>query len=62
MQPKYWPIVSFPGIMQPEQEILKQAQINNTKELLSRTRITQTRLALANQLKLNQKKSINGLS
>ena len=55
MQPKYWSIDSLPGIMQPEQEILKQAQINHTNELLSRTRTIQSKKNLANQLKLNQK-------
>ena len=55
MQPKYWSISSLPGIKQPEQEILKQAQINNTSELLSRTKTTQSKHKLATQLKLNQK-------
>lgn len=55
MQPKYWSIDSLPGIMQPEQKILKKAQINNTNELLSRAKTNQSKIILANQLKINQK-------
>lgn len=55
MQPKYWPIDSLPGIKQAEQEILKRAQINNTNELLNRSKTPQSKIILANELKLNPK-------
>ncbi len=55
MQPQYWPIECLPGLMPPEQKLLKLNQINDTKELLKRTNSPQSRQALANQLKLNLK-------
>ena len=55
MQPQYWSIDCLPGIMLPEQELLKTNNIADTRELLKRADAPQSRQALANRLKLNRK-------
>ena len=55
MQAQYLPIEQLPGLMLPEQELLKFHGIPNTKELLNRTLTAQSRQNLAAKLKLNSK-------
>ena len=55
MQSQYWSIDRLPGLQQPEQKLLKQNNILDTKELLLRTSNSNSRRDLASQLQLNQK-------
>lgn len=55
MQSQYWSIDRLPGLMPREQELLKRNNITDTKELLNQTSTPNSRLALANQLKMNLK-------
>lgn len=55
MQSQYWSIDRLPGLMPQEQELLKSNNIIDTKVLLNQTRTSNSRLALANQLKMNLK-------
>ena len=38
MKSKYWSIALLPGLMLPEQQLLKAQGIENTQELLQRTK------------------------
>ncbi|WP_019505285.1 DUF4332 domain-containing protein [Pleurocapsa sp. PCC 7319] len=55
MESRYWSIDRLPGLMLREQELLKRNNITDTKELLNQTSTPNSRLALANQLKMNLK-------
>lgn len=55
MQSQYWSIDRLPGLMPQEQKLLKSNNITDTKELLNQTSTPNSRLALANQLKMNLK-------
>ena len=55
MQSQYWSIDRLPGLMPQEQELLRINNITDTKELLNQTSTPNSRLALANQLKMNLK-------
>lgn len=55
MQSQYWSIDRLPGLMPQEQELLKSNNITDTKVLLNQTRTSNSRLVLANQLKMNLK-------
>lgn len=55
MQSQYWSIDRLPGLMPPEQRLLQSEGIENTAQLLKRTRSPQSKQNLASKLKLNQK-------
>lgn len=55
MQSQYWSIDRLPGLMLPEQKLLKSEGIEDTQELLNRTKTLQSKQSLASKLKLNQK-------
>ena len=55
MKSEYWSIALLPGLKLPEQELLKAQGIENTQELLNKTRTLESKIALASKLKLSQK-------
>jgi Domain of unknown function (DUF4332) len=55
MQPQYWSIDRLPGLMLPEQKLLKAQKIEHTDELLKRTQTPESKIDLASKLKLTQK-------
>ncbi len=55
MKSRYWSIDCLPGLMLPEQSLLKSEGIGDTKELLKRTKTLESKQSLASKLKLNQK-------
>lgn len=55
MKSEYWLIDILPGLMLLERKLLKAQGIENTQELLKRTRTPAARLALAGKLRLSQK-------
>ena len=55
MKSKYWSIALLPGLMLPEQQLLKAQGIENTQELLQRTKTQASKIDLASKLKLHQK-------
>lgn len=55
MKSKYWSIDLLPGLMLPEQQLLQAQGIENTQELLQRTKTQESKIDLASKLKLHQK-------
>lgn len=55
MQPQYWVIDLLPGLMLPEQKLLKAQGIENTLDLLKQTPTLKSKIELAGKLKLHQK-------
>jgi hypothetical protein len=55
MQPQYWSIDLLPGLMLPEQKLLKAQGIDNTLDLLKQTKTLESKIDLASKLKLHQK-------
>ena len=55
MKSQYWSIDRLPGLRLPEQNLLKSEDIENTQELLKRTKTLESKQRLASKLKLNQK-------
>ncbi len=55
MQSQYWSTDLLPGLMLPEQNLLKSEGIKDTKELLKCTQTLESKRSLASKLKLNQK-------
>lgn len=55
MESQYWSTDRLPGLMLPEQNLLKSEGIEDTKELLKRTNTPESKQSLACKLKLNQK-------
>ncbi len=55
MKSQYWSIDCLPGLRLPEQKLLKSEHIEDTQELLKRTKTLELKQRLASKLKLNQK-------
>lgn len=55
MESQYWSIDRLPGLRLPEQKLLRSEHIEDTQELLKRTKTLELKQQLASKLKLNQK-------
>ena len=55
MESIYWSIDLIPGLKLPEQKLLKAQEIEDTRELLERTKTPKAKTDLAGKLRLNQK-------
>lgn len=55
MRSQYWLIERIPGLMLLERKLLKAQGIEDTRELLKRTKTLESKIDLASKLKLNQK-------
>lgn len=55
MESQYWAIELIPGLKLPEQKLLKAQGIENTRQLLTRTKTQPEKIDLASKLRLNQK-------
>ncbi len=53
MKPSYWTVDKLPGLSEQEQTQLKSCGINTTRDLLEKTRTSQSKQSLANHLELN---------
>lgn len=56
MQSQHWSIDLLPGLTSAERELLRNHGIENTQELLKRTKTLESKQALASTLKLEQKR------
>jgi hypothetical protein len=56
MQSQYWSIERLPGLTPPEQKLLRDFGIEDTRELLKRTNTLEKKQVLANKLQVEQKR------